>query len=296
MNEPSPPPPLLPPSIRTRLSRIALALVALLIAWMAMAIILPRSMATHDGYPPPAPPPPLTLGAAPPPPPPPPAHAAAQAHLQALEDRVARLEIVPLPSESAAAAGEQRLAQLEARVEEMEQRLQKNSDALTAVTLFHQIKEAVSRGEAFRDAWNRLQALAEHWPEAEKPLALLAPYADTGVSTLEALRKTFETAASNAIAADKTPGAITGVMQSLIRIRKVGESQTGSDNESIIARAEAKLGRGEVEAALRELNALSPSASGHLAAWVEQARIHADARKNLDALELALLQNTAAAP
>lgn len=282
-------PPVLPPTIRTRLRRIALALAALLLAWLAMSQFAPRLLPPPSEYsdsdhrPPPAWP-----EAPPAPPPPPPPAADMHLRLQALEERLARLESAP--ANEASAIDGQRLATVEVRLEEMEQRLQKNASTLSAVTLFHQMKEAVLRGDAYRDSWNRLNALSEGRLEMQLPLQMLAPYADTGVATLEVLKAEFETAA---LRADETPTSVSSALQSLVRVRKVGEAQKGNDDESVIARAEAKLARGEVALAFKELGTLSPKASARFAGWMEQAQGYVIARQAVDSLQL-VLQDTPA--
>lgn len=281
--------PTLPPSIRARLRRIALALVVLLLAWMAASQLGQRPTSSAplpqaSDYRPPA-----MWPQAPPPPPPPPAANVPQ-RLQALEERIARLEAMPHEGNADAA----RLTSLETQMADMQQRLQKNAQALTATNLFHRMKEAITRGDAFRDEWDLLSALATDNPAIEAPLSALAPYADTGVPTLETLKTEFALAVPAALA-DETPTSVSSVMQSLIRIRKVGEAQKGSDDESVIARAEAMLERGGVVPALKELAALSPKASGRFAAWKEQAQSYATARKSLEALQPAL-QDTPLSP
>lgn len=286
------PPPLLPPTIRTRLRRIALALVVLLLAWMAASQFGPRLPAppSRDNRPPPEWP-------LPPPPPPPPGMAPPSTdislRLQALEERLARLETQSPTTGNA--VDDARLLTLETQLKaqetslaEMQRRLQKNTDLSIAMNLFYQMREAIVRGEAFHDSWDRLNAMAQEKPQMQAPLSRLAPYADTGVATLEALKAGFEAAAPMAIAGEETSVTVSNALQSLIRIRKVGEAHQGSDDESVIARAEAKLARGEVERALKELGALSPRASGRLVAWSEQAQGYVSVRKSLEELQPAL--------
>jgi hypothetical protein len=81
-----------------------------------------------------------------------------------------------------------------------------------------------------------------------------------------------------------------GNMRALIRIRKEGEP-TGDDDESVIARIEAKLKKGDVANALKESEGLSSLASGFFAAWKDTATHYVSLHEALYALELDLTQS-----
>jgi|GEM_PF-6984517 len=61
-------------------------------------------------------------------------------------------------------------------------------------------------------------------------------------------------------------------LTSSIHVRKVGEQHTGDDDGAIIARAEAQLKAGDVDAALSEMSALSPDAAKFFADWMSMAK------------------------
>ena len=162
-----------------------------------------------------------------------------------------------------------------------------SAQQLTAVTAFSILKEAALRGEPFEAEFNQIGGLL-HNPEQKSLLANLKPYAAAGIATLPALKNHFDKTLPGAVSGH-TGTSLASSFQSLIVIRKEGEQQQGSDDESVLARAEAKIDRGEVVAALKEVQALSPAAKDIFADWIKNANAYLDAHKALEALQLALL-------
>ncbi len=103
------------------------------------------------------------------------------------------------------------------------------------------------RGESFAEPLGRMNDLAKDDAPIQPLLAQLAPYAADSAPTLSVLQSQFAAAIPQAMTPEDS-NALTRHLQSMIRIRKVGEQQTGGSNEAIIARAEAKLNRGDVKA------------------------------------------------
>lgn len=215
------------------------------------------------------------------------------ARLTALQSKLEALQQAP----PADAHGDARVAQLEASVTAMQQQLSdiqsKNQQQLLALSALQEMKDTVQRGEAFGEALQQLTQLAGENERAQALLGQMAPYARSGVS-LSQLQAMFETTVPKALAADED-NIFKRNLRSLISIRKVGDSE-GSDDESVIARAETKLNRGDVEASVKELAALSPSAGGRFATWVNKAKIWMYLRNKLDALQLALVEPNTALP
>lgn len=208
-------------------------------------------------------------------------------------DQAAAMKMVPVPPPIDPVADDGRLAEMEEQLhaqqstlEEMKALLAASNSKLAGLTAFGQMKEAMARGEPFRAAWNRVQALAST-QETKDLLARLAPYADSGIATPSQLQTDFADAVTRALSTSSSRWSET--VHSLIRIRKVGETQQGSDDEAVLARAEAKLEKGDVALALKELAALSPPAADVFAAWKKQAEAYLEAREITNALGVTLL-------
>ena len=121
----------------------------------------------------------------------------------------------------------------------------------------------------------------------QNALAQLKPYATDGVPTLPILQMQFQTLVPKAMAAGQDSSLIARNLQSLIRIRKVGD-QEGSSDEAILARAEAVLDRGDVAASLKNTSTLSANAKGIFSIWNDHAQAYINAHDALRNLQLAL--------
>ncbi len=141
---------------------------------------------------------------------------------------------------------------------------------LALLAAFAPLKDTIMRGEPFAEPLRQMNELAKDDADIQPLLAQLAPYAATGTATLSELQNQFEAAIAQALAPG-TSNVLARHLQSLVRVRKVGDQQ-GNDDEAIVARAEARLERGEVEGSLNELAALSPPAAAVFAAWSDKAR------------------------
>lgn len=219
-----------------------------------------------------------------------------EARIKALESAAERApDIIPAKNNNESHTDVSRLAEVERQLADVKKQLSGGTEQLAAVTLFYQIKDAITRGESFRDPWTRLNALAKDQPAWQQPLTTLAAYADSGVPTLAILQLTFGALIPKALAASPQKTSIGG-LDSLIRIRKVGEIQAGGDDESAIARAEAKLARGEVKPAMKELSQLTAPATGPFSGWMKEAESYASAREALLSLQTALAEDGSKTP
>lgn len=228
-----------------------------------------------------------------------------EAKLTALEEAVTALPSVATPAPVAengvpvsAPVDDERLTRLEEKLAELEAQATasktKVEQTISAVTAFHQLKEAVFGGKAFAHEHTALATRIGEYKDAQPLLAQLAPYAEIGIPTLTKLTSQFESLAPKAIA-QGARGGVIGQVQSLITVRKVGEPE-GADDASILARAEAKLARSDVAGASAELSSLSPPARSVMSPWLEAEKSYQQAGSLLSALEKALVQNDSAEP
>jgi hypothetical protein len=213
------------------------------------------------------------------------------ARIESLENKLKLLEeSTPI---QAAPADQTRMETLEATIAGLKEQVAAQSHLagdLTAVTAFSQLKDAIARGDGFALPLERLEDAFADVPEKRALFAPLAPFAETGLPTLAVLQKSFEKTIP-ALLYKEEPGSVF----SLIRIRKVGEQQQGASDEAVIARAEAKLKSGNVGNCLKELEALSPAAAADAETWMKNAADYLAAQEALQAIERALIDSPAAA-
>jgi len=143
-----------------------------------------------------------------------------------------------------------------------------------------QLRDAVRGSEPFEAQYDALQTLSRKDEKLAAIIEPLKPYAATGVATLEELRATFPPVASAVVAvqrgSDAGDGWISGAVRrfsEVVTVRPVGLVE-GDDPGSAAARAEFYLNSGDLAAAVKELDSLSPEAAAPAADW----RAKADAR------------------
>src|SRR5262249_16541698 len=124
--------------------------------------------------------------------------------------------------------------------------------------------------------------------------AALEPFARAGVPTAAPLARQFPALAPALLQASEPPppegvlGRLQLNAEKLVRIRRVDEAP-GSDGAAIVARSEAKAGRGDLAGAAAELGELPPNARAPADAWIKSAQpriaaIDASRRLAADAL------------
>lgn len=208
-----------------------------------------------------------------PPPPPPPMHepAADRQALSRLQEAMAEQD-----------------AELQSLREKLETVAGRSDDRLQLLNIFTQLKTALTQGAPFAKP---LAQLEEHFAGDTNMLLLLdefAPYAENGAPTLASLQAHFQQDIRQVFASEGAARSFMRSLRSLVTIRKVGIKHTGGDDESIIARAEALLGEGNINGALQELASLTPPARQTLAAWLAQAEAYLLLRESLGQLEIGL--------
>lgn len=230
-----------------------------------------------------------------------------QTDLGPLEDRLSVLETdkkdawkkdLELAAGTNVAFGElaNRIAALEARP------TTRNTDPPPAATLLAvaQLRGALRGSGPFDASLAALEALAGPGDEADgdgvaAALAALTPHAATGIATLETLRNRFTPLAEAILrAAVAPPGGSPGGtwisrtlarLSGLVTVRRVGGDVAGDTTEAIVARAEARLGVGDLAAAVAEVVALDGAGAEVAASWLGDARARLAAEAALAALD-----------
>ena len=199
-------------------------------------------------------------------------------------ERIKSLEEKILQIEASHAAA---ISALEVRITTENSTTQsKTKSIVSALVAFGQLKEAVKNGENYGEQLRSLKELAINKPEAEEIITMLEVHSTSGIKTPAQLKIELAQLIKQIIT-NKSENIFLQTLHKFITIRKVGE-QKGDDDESILARTEAKLARGDLSAALQEIQELSQPAQEILASWVEDGKLWISTQKNIDKLQLLL--------
>lgn len=153
-----------------------------------------------------------------------------------------------------------------------------------------QLRDAVNRGDSYAfELQTTRKVLGDHADTS--PLEALSPMADAGVPRKETLQNAW-------------PGVAKGILRSavlspdgdfwqrtlykvtsLISIRKIDGQ--GNSTQAVVARAEARVGEGDLSKAIQELSHLDGAPSDTAAAWVRSAKARVSADHALSDLSTA---------
>ncbi len=191
---------------------------------------------------------------------------------------------------------QERLAKLEAALPGLEEAIGKEgADAKSAALAiaFANLSAAVDAGRPYATELDTLKALS---PSADD-LGVLPAHAATGIPTLPELVRGFTTARDAALSAETPPPAadaslldrLLASLNGLVKIRRVDAAAPGEGTVAVLARAEAQLGKGNLDGAIKEVEALDGAARAAFSAWLDQARARVGAAGSLKRLEGLLL-------
>ncbi len=158
---------------------------------------------------------------------------------------------------------------------------------LSALASFVPLKEAIQRGEAFDIPLSQLLNFTHGNRKVEELAGQLTPIAKQGTPSISVLRSEFQSLLLKALATDGESNSLRSNLHSLISIRKTGE-QPGSTDEAIFARAESRLSQNDMDAVLKELAELSPSATKVMEPWIEKAKRYILIDRLINNMQLAL--------
>ena len=218
--------------------------------------------------------------------------AASQASLAAMETRLSAVEKRPITegvSKSAIAAYERELEamrqaladqrsevakmiadarEMEAQARELKNQAADKARLAAAGASAARLRAALDGGAEYAAILDELKAAGVDVPAA------LAAHAGDGVATLSALQAAFPPAAREALGAareaSKGSGGIGAFLQRQLGARSV-EPRDGQDADAVLSRAQAALTRGDLQAALSEIESLPDPARAAMAGWVAQA-------------------------
>jgi hypothetical protein len=157
--------------------------------------------------------------------------------------------------------------------------------AAAASTLAAEIQVLNALADSIRSGrpyFRELDAVRARLGDRASPLAALEPSAGTGLPTIPVLAERFAALAPMLLRGSDPDGGIFSRLLAnatrLVEIRPIGEPE-GSSLGAIVARAETKLGRGDLAGALAEVERLSDGHKAAASGWVAAAKRRVDAER-----------------
>lgn len=197
------------------------------------------------------------------------------------------------------AEGREEIGALGRRLAEIEAELaRERAGSAQTLELFlaaQQLREALRVGAPFSHELALLKAAAG----ADKDVILLIEPieadAAAGIPALSLLQARFAAVANRIVSAALAPEGSGWVdrtlerLASIVSVRRTGATLEGASAEAVAARAEAKLGEGNLAGAVGELEALEGKPLAAASAWLADARKRLAADAALDALDRLLV-------
>ncbi|MBO9709911.1 MAG: hypothetical protein J7521_17055 [Caulobacter sp.] len=189
-------------------------------------------------------------------------------------------------------------------IERLEQRLavveagqQRTIDAAGAALAAASLADAARSGRPFADELASLARVLPLSPDVRG----LTRLAEEGAPTRAGLAAEFDALAARASVAAHDPGRnadflakLRHALSSIVSIRQVGSTQ-GDGADAVLGRAQIQLNDGDVEGALRTVQALPPSAQLVLAPWRNAAERRVEIDRSIAAIRADALAGLARA-
>lgn len=214
--------------------------------------------------------------------------------LAALQGALSTVEASLSATGSATESNSQQVTALDGSVKALSDRLGQSESKLdfiggeyqrgaALVVAIGDIDRSINRAQPFDEAINSLRLLGNDSSEVTEAVAILEPMAKDGVPTLADLRASFGSVSSRILLAGEGSGTLADQVSdnlfSIMNMRPAGAEVEGDDSRAIVARAQAKLSAGDLEAVVAELGGLNSAAFESAESWIAEAesRLAADA-------------------
>jgi hypothetical protein len=139
-----------------------------------------------------------------------------------------------------------------------------------------QLRDAADGSNPFDQALGAAVAVAPDDSAVAAALAALKPLATAGVPTLDDLKASFSATADAVVAADGAGDTwfdqTLSSLEGLVSVRRVGGDVVGDTAEAVVARAEAALDQGNLDAAAADVASLTGAPGEAAAGWLAQAK------------------------
>lgn len=200
----------------------------------------------------------------------------------------------PEPVLPASASAE--VAALSDRLSAMEADNARVTQAAAAALSAAALMEASQTSRPFAEELSALEAISP--PSTE--LGAVRRLAETGAPTRAALAADFPDYAARAASASRAPGDDAGLLTRIgyalsrvVTLRRVGDVP-GTGVDAVLARAERLIEDGDLDAALKTLDALPPAGRAAIADWRSRAERRAEIDRRIAAVRAQALADLAA--
>ncbi|MFN4088546.1 MAG: uroporphyrinogen-III synthase [Alphaproteobacteria bacterium] len=157
----------------------------------------------------------------------------------------------------------------------------------------NEVRSALAAGRPFDGPVRDLRRLGEEEPEIAASLEGWADRAEAGIPSEAELTARFKRLASDVggrVRPQTGERWLDSVLEragSVVRVRRVGEGAEGDSPEAVLARAEAAIDRGDLAAAVVQVETLEGEPAAAFADWLGDARARLAVADGLDRLERA---------
>ncbi len=191
----------------------------------------------------------------------------------------------PAPSEA--------VARLSGRIDQLETAQTRTTEGAAAALAASALLDAAQTSRPFPEELAALAAVSP--PSAE--LRALKRLAETGAPSRAALAADFPDYAARAAGAahargDGLVGRIEAAFARVVVVRRVGEV-SGNGPDALLARAERQVQDGDIDRALRTLDALAPAGREAVAPWRVRAEQRAEIDRRISGLRAQALEDLA---
>ena len=158
------------------------------------------------------------------------------------------------------------------------------------------LRESLRSSDPFAESLMALRALGGEDPDIQNGVKELAPFAETGVKTIDELRREYDTLAENIsrvafkdTSKKDTESSLIDVftyVKSLVSVRKIGADKPKGIESDPIAIARLQLDQGDLEGAIATLSDIHSPDSDVVAGWLNAARARLLAERVLSRLHV----------
>jgi hypothetical protein len=199
------------------------------------------------------------------------------------------------------AAIDERVGKIETVLPKLAETVERGNAAAqsgAAAIAFANLRDAVDGGGTYSAQLDAFNAVA---PEAGN-LGVLPARAERGIPTLPQLALALQgvdaqTAPASKPAADASFfDSVIASAKSAVQVRRLDAGADGSDPEAVLTRAEQQVAKGDLAAAMKEVEALPDSSREAFTRWLDDARARVSADETLADLEGTLLASIGGKP
>lgn len=189
---------------------------------------------------------------------------------------------------------DERLGRIESTLPQLLEAIDEETADTRSATLaiaFANLRAAVEEGRPYAE---ELATLAKLSPGAMDFGGMLE-YEDTGIPTARDLTASFAEAREAALSPQQPQeessliDRLMASAESLVKVRRIDEAAEGNSSSAILARAEAQLEKGDLEAAVKEVETLQGPPREAFAKWLSAAKARLDAEATMQRLQNILL-------